>query len=78
MILDMTWAHTQNEMEYVLRMRPIADDVVRNAVMYSHARDVDAQLLFDRCDRCYWYHDWAGWIDDTFFERRLRHCNKRK
>lgn len=72
----MTWARTRSEMEPILCMRQIVDDVLLNVLTYSHERDLDVSLFFDRCANCYWYRGWAGWIADISFERRLRHLNK--
>lgn len=75
-ISDMIWACTRSEMYYVRHMRPIVDDGLWNVVTYLHVRNIDVPLSFDRFERCYWYQSWAGLIDDTSFERRLRHRNK--
>lgn len=49
----MTWARTRSEMEPILCMRQIVDDVLLNVLTYSHERDLDVSLFFDRCANCY-------------------------
>lgn len=64
------------KLEYIHDMRPNIDEIIRKFVTYSHARKVKDKLLYERCKDCYWYRGWAGFINNTSFERLLHHLKK--
>lgn len=70
-------ARTRSELDFFRQICPIVDELLRIVLNFSAPQEFDIPRLFKRCDDCYWYSGWMGWIYNMSFERRICHRNKR-